>query len=642
MIVNEPKRGTTYHFPDFSPAQRGALLYIQRVQVETEGFLSGLDVEFSPGLNVIIGARGTGKTSLIELIRYCLGAGAFTEDAANRGRQQAVAILEGGAVTVTMRDGDSSFLVTRSASGHVTTTGTRQPTCTVLAQNEVEAVGAQAAGRLHLIDRFRANRDETAKMMSNLLAHVRSLTTEILAILNDGGRLSEQIASMSAVTADLDEARKHQQQLLDNARATEDQQLRLLSLQQDSQRLALRESVVDQSESSVESLAGALTRLASDASSVLQTWPADDQDDPLTGARFLLADVERLLNTSLTRLAEVRNSLQAARNETAQRQVQVDEASRQLRQSLEELQAGIGLTTRRVVELEEYQGQLFALQNRLSERTDRLRSVSAQRDSVQLKAEELRDQVYSDRLAIVRELNRTLAPAIRIRLAKSENLEAYRSTIVAALRGSGLHYNSLAPMLAQAAAPHEVVSWVEQNNATELGGAIGISPDRASSIIAALRAGGTPDIIASTVEDGVTLELLDGQEFKASDRLSIGQRCTTVLPILLGHHGDPLIVDQPEDHLDNAFIASTLVSALQSRQPSDQFIFSSHNANIPVLGGANRVLVMNSDGDRGYLTHAGDLDAPEIIAAVTDIMEGGERAFATRAAFYRNETVSRR
>ena len=49
-------------------------MHIERLQVEAEGFLSGLDVQFVEGLNVIIGARGTGKTSIVELIRFCLGS----------------------------------------------------------------------------------------------------------------------------------------------------------------------------------------------------------------------------------------------------------------------------------------------------------------------------------------------------------------------------------------------------------------------------------------------------------------------------------------------------------------------------------------------------------------------------------------
>ena len=59
---------------------------IIRLQVEG-GFLDGLDLPIAPGMTVIIGGRGTGKTSLIELIRFCLDAGALTTEAAERGSQ---------------------------------------------------------------------------------------------------------------------------------------------------------------------------------------------------------------------------------------------------------------------------------------------------------------------------------------------------------------------------------------------------------------------------------------------------------------------------------------------------------------------------------------------------------------------------
>lgn len=49
---------------------------IERLQVQG-GFLDGLDINFSSGLNVITGARGMGKTSVIELLRYVLVAGCF-------------------------------------------------------------------------------------------------------------------------------------------------------------------------------------------------------------------------------------------------------------------------------------------------------------------------------------------------------------------------------------------------------------------------------------------------------------------------------------------------------------------------------------------------------------------------------------
>src|SRR5690242_10847542 len=121
------------------------MAYIERLQVEAEGFLAGLDVSFKPGLNVIIGARGAGKTSIVELIRYALGASSFSDDVSMRGSQQAVAILDGGAVTVTLADGGERYTVTRSASGQTTRSAPGDAACTVLAQSEIESVGAKAS-----------------------------------------------------------------------------------------------------------------------------------------------------------------------------------------------------------------------------------------------------------------------------------------------------------------------------------------------------------------------------------------------------------------------------------------------------------------------------------------------------------------
>ena len=75
-------------------------MLIRRVQDEG-GFLDGLDVHLEPGLNVIIGARGSGKTSLIELVRYCLGSKHISEAAAKRAGWFPIAMLGDGRVTVT-------------------------------------------------------------------------------------------------------------------------------------------------------------------------------------------------------------------------------------------------------------------------------------------------------------------------------------------------------------------------------------------------------------------------------------------------------------------------------------------------------------------------------------------------------------
>ena len=62
---------------------------LKRLEVDG-GFLRGLDLTFADGLNVLIGARGSGKTSVIEVLRYCLGIRAVTDEAQKRAREQAL------------------------------------------------------------------------------------------------------------------------------------------------------------------------------------------------------------------------------------------------------------------------------------------------------------------------------------------------------------------------------------------------------------------------------------------------------------------------------------------------------------------------------------------------------------------------
>jgi len=608
-------------------------LYIKRLTVEREGFLAGADIEFTPGLNVIIGARGTGKTSIIELIRYCLGAGGFTEDAVDRGTQQARAILQGGAVSIEVDGADGPHSFSRSSSGHVTATTSISPRCTVLAQNEVEAVGAQASGRIHLIDRYRERTGEHDREVERLNLELRSLTGQIQAVLAEGSNLTQQLKDAASVREELKAAREGQQRLLAQAQATDTDRANLARLEGASNRLASRSTRVSDSLSAVRSLSQQLSSIIESTSITIQLDPTDDDTDLAQASGHVTSALEHV-RTAVDQLVQATSRLNAAAEANVETRRRIDERSRQLRQSLDAVQSGVGVASRRVQELEERLGQMDALTQRLHERRARYTDVRSKRDQAYERLDAVRDAIFSERETVANEVNATLGPQIRATVMRSARLSAYESAIIAALRGTGIHYNALAPQIARAVSPFELIKWAEEANTRELTASLGITDERAIVIVSALRSGGTPDIIASDIEDDVVLELLDGHEYKPTDRLSIGQRCTVILPVLLGQHGDPLLVDQPEDHLDNAFIADTLVAALNRRTPGDQFIFTSHNANIPVLGEADQVIVMDSDGDRGYVPIAGELDDPAVVDAINRIMEGGKEAFDRRSAFY--------
>jgi chromosome segregation ATPase len=81
--------------------------------------------------------------------------------------------------------------------------------------------------------------------------------------------------------------------------------------------------------------------------------------------------------------------------------------------------------------------------------------------------------------------------------------------------------------------------------------------------------------------------------------LSTGQKATAVLLLLLLESDAPLVVDQPEDDLDNRFITDGVVPKMREEKRRRQFLFATHNANIPVLGDAELIMGLRPYGEAG-------------------------------------------
>jgi energy-coupling factor transporter ATP-binding protein EcfA2 len=117
--------------------------------------------------------------------------------------------------------------------------------------------------------------------------------------------------------------------------------------------------------------------------------------------------------------------------------------------------------------------------------------------------------------------------------------------------------------------------------------------------------------------------------------LSDGQRHTVLLTVaMLSDSFLPLIIDQPEDDLDNAFIFTTVVAVLREVKEKRQVIVVTHNANIAVLGDSEMLFPMKRQGDVGTVFDEGSIDREVTREAVQKILEGGRAAFQRRAEMY--------
>ncbi|MBI4936591.1 MAG: hypothetical protein HY828_22160 [Actinobacteria bacterium] len=126
------------------------------------------------------------------------------------------------------------------------------------------------------------------------------------------------------------------------------------------------------------------------------------------------------------------------------------------------------------------------------------------------------------------------------------------------------------------------------------------------------------------------------RDYRSLDDLSKGQRATALLLLLLGASSAPLIIDQPEDDLDNRFVYEGVVRRLRELKGTRQIIASTHNANVPVLGDAELIVALEGDGQHGrpVVDGIGSLDDAPVRALAENLLEGGPAAFNARQHLY--------
>ena len=139
----------------------------------------------------------------------------------------------------------------------------------------------------------------------------------------------------------------------------------------------------------------------------------------------------------------------------------------------------------------------------------------------------------------------------------------------------------------------------------------------------------------------LTFEVENKFTIKFDNRLlsehSLGQRASALILFLLAQkENDILIIDQPEDDLDNQTIYKDVICEIKKLKGEMQFIFATHNANIPVLGDSEMLIACQYVDGKEIQLETGSIDCPIIQGKIIQIMEGGKDAFTQRKKIYEN------
>lgn len=619
---------------------------VQRIETLSVigGFLDGLQISFGHGLNTVIGARGTGKTTAVEFIGYALDSLPSREHAADERKRIETLVkrnLGGGRICVRIRARDgSTYNVTRSFGDEpIILDAENQPVSVnlksglfradIFSQNAVESIADRPLFQLDLIDSFAGQQiadifSREQQFISTLKANAHQiipLEREVAAICDELTSLPTVETKLKAFTgttngasAEINEA--HRLKSLRDREVRSLKQLRELAVQYRASLLGLVDSV------------------GLRATKVVDPEAAEGPNaDILEKATQSLVDcghdVDGLLQKAVARVEKAGKGITEQIELIAQRH---REQELEFRSTIEKHKQAQQEAAERA-ELERSRNQLLARQQQQAELKQQIAELYRQREALLEQLSALRDERFGVRNSVAERINGELAPTIRVTITQYGNSDAYRQLLENRLKGAGLKQGVVSQKIVTAMPPGELTQVIRSRNSDPLMDRAELSADQSAKVAAALF---DPEFLFTleTVEldDQPLIELKDGEDYKDTSSLSTGQKCTTILPILLLESDSTLIVDQPEDNLDNRFIFQTVVESIRHVKKKRQLVLVTHNPNIPVLGEADHVVVLESDGARARVTREGDVDACK--NEIVTLLEGGAEAFRRRGERY--------
>lgn len=610
------------------------------------GFLDGAKVPLNPNLNVLIGGRGAGKSTIIESLRYVLGLEPIGEEA-RRAHQGIVnrVIRSGTQISLRLRSHRPTWAeytiertvpnppVVRDGSGRVSNLRPMEvlPRIEVYGQHEISELTKSAEKLTRLLDRFVERDLSLATRKADIRLELEKTRRSLLEVQVELDLIDERLATLPSLEETLNRFReaKLEEKLRERSSFVREERV----LHSVSERLEpfhdclemLRQEIpIDRAFLSAESLKDLPSKAVfSELSEVLTILSRD------------MEDLERQFGEALgrvnERIAEVR-ARWSERKEDAQEKY--EEILRGLERSAVDAEEFIRLQGE-IENLRPLRERRELLQRGKTEHSERRRTLRTEWEN--LKAEEFR---LLDRAA--KKVGRTLRDRVQVEVIASGNREPLSSLLrdriggrlseaIKAIAGTeNLSLPELADKCRQGADAVRTAFGFTEQQARRLAE----MPLEVLMQIEELELPSTTSIRLNTAPVGVQ------PSWQALDDLSTGQKATAVLLLLLLESDAPLIVDQPEDDLDNRFITEGVVPKMREEKRRRQFVFSTHNANIPVLGDAELILGLTAEGgaDEGKAViepeHMGSIDTQPVRDMVENILEGGKDAFETRRLKY--------
>ena len=610
------------------------------------GYFDGLTAEVSGHLNAVIGGRGTGKSTLLECLRYALDVPHKGEDAIKQGDQIVKENLgrAGGRVilklrsaanhmkpyTVIRRHGEPPRVIDEQGNESRLHPGRDLlPGVEIYGQNEIYELAKSPGALTRVLDRFLPESAEQQTRLDSAYRKLRDNSERLAKAQEQKDEIETQIAQLPKLEEQVRQFKEQgleeklkQVPLLEKERQLGPRMMEEVKRARDGQR-QFEESLPDLVFLSDKSLEGLPhVELLQRGRQLLETLNAT--------LRQKLGEIEKAVGETETALAELARELTKA----------LTSSEEELEKEFAKLPAVAGKDGKEIGRayqrlLREIE-QVRPAQTRLKTVDTLVKELEQARLNLLGEVSDIRSARTTAKQKAVKGLNRRLAGKLRITIIPDGLRQPLRD-LLQGLPGVGERKTGWVDE-AQDLTVMGLVAAIREGKDALLGKGLGLTSGLAETLTR-MTSAQVYALEGIDLEDRVSLELNvshTGEQYRELDRLSTGQQCTAILHLLLLDNRDPLIMDQPEDNLDNAFIAERIVQELRAAKTERQFLFATHNANIPVFGDAEWIGVCSSAEDRAEMPPEaqGSIDIPEIRDQVASILEGGKEAFMQRKEKY--------
>jgi len=636
------------------PHEFKALTYPAILQLDIiGGFLDDQSFEFNVGLNSLLGAKGSGKSLVVEFLRFALNQSPINSGLSTDHEQKLEKCLGiYGKVSVVVRDEsgkqykiereyrpaeNSPVTITDLDDGQekVFDVGESFPVL-FLSQNEVIRIAEDRTGKeqRRFIDRF-----------FDFQRYVKESERVLHSLLETDRRFAEALRSHYKVL----EVDQSKLTLLEQQKMLE-RQLTNKAFEEYQKKEGVGQAVKSY-RTYLESLKDYLTQVKTQLTD-FSPPPNDDsqaKDDPL---------VKRSLDHSKKTHLDVLNGLDMLIKVSETGITSVDNEEKEFEKSFQTIKAKydklvkeaggteVALSENRkriVAQVQKLEKEIVALKGKAAQ----LKSLTEQRKTLIGKLEKVRKEYFNERKQRCEFFNSSSGGTLRVKMAERADTSDFERNLLKFKRGSWLRDDEM-QQIAQSISPSDFIRLIlafewkgrEKGQASQnVAKATGIDEDKIEKLfIHLLDEYSYEDILGlqykSMPDDKPSIEYKVETEYKDLSNLSIGQKSVALLIMALSEGDFPIIIDQPEDSLDLRSIWEDVCRKVRDSKEKRQFVLTTHNSSVAVASDTDNFSILESDASRGKVVVSGSMNNKSIRENVIKYLEGGEDTYLHKRQKY--------